>query len=145
VPKHFQHACRFLRSDEKIAGYLQAIERNAQLLREIRSILPQPLDAHCLHASLEDGILLLLTDSPVWSSRLRFFTPELTHNLSAPHGAIADCRIRVQPSSASSATSVQSTKAKLTPKTARHLLDAASEIRDAQLAAALRRLASSGG
>ncbi len=142
MSKHFQHACRFLRHNEKIAGYVTAIERHTQLLREIRALLPPPLDEHCLHAHLDAGVLTLLTDSPVWSSRLRFFTPELERHLTPRHGSIVACRIRVRPQ-----TSVPSPKPanhKLSANTARHLIEVASGIEDPRLAAALRRLAKAG-
>jgi len=142
VPKHFQHASRFLRHNEKIAGCLTAIERHTQLLHEIRAVLPPPLDEHCLHAALDTGVLTLITDSPVWSSRLRFFTPELEHHLTPRHGPIVTCRIRVQPRA-----SVSSSKASgnmLSTTTIQHLMDAAAGIEDARLAAALRRLAKGG-
>jgi len=143
VPKHFQHACRFLRHNEKIASCITVIERHTQLLREIRAVLPPPLDEHCLHASLEAGVLTLLTDSPVWSSRLRFFSPELEHHLIPRHGPIVTCRIRVWPR-----TSVSSSKVlinnKLSAATIQHLVDAATGIEDTRLAAALHRLAKTG-
>ncbi|MCG6860953.1 MAG: DUF721 domain-containing protein [Chromatiaceae bacterium] len=145
MPKKFQHACRFLQRNEKIAGYLTAIERDARLLREIRSILPFPLDEHCLHASLESSVLTLVTDSPVWSSRLRFFGPELERDLFSLHGSIASCRIRVQPHARASSGVTESTrKTMLSPRAAQHLMEAAEGIDDLQIAAALRRLAKAG-
>ncbi len=142
MPKHFQHACRFLRHDERIAGCLAAIERYTHLLREIRAVLPSPLGEHCLHASLDAGVLTLLTDSPVWSSRLRFFAPELEHQLTPRHGPIAACRVRVRPHASASSSKVSSNK--LPATTVQHLMDTAAGIGDARLAAALRRLAKAG-
>lgn len=145
MPKHLRHVCRFLRCDGRIADYLTAIEHQMQLLGEIRAILPPPLDEHCLHASLDAGVLTLLTDSPVWSSRLRFFTPELERHLTPRHGAIVTCRIRIRirPDTGvpSSTTSEKASTNRLSTKTARHLMDTAAGIQDTQIAAALRRLA----
>lgn len=143
MPKHLQHACRFLRNDEKITGCLAAIERHTQLLREIRAALPPPLDEHCLHASLDAGVLTLFTDSPVWSSRLRFFTPELEHRLTPRYGSLAACRIRIHIHIRPHASS-QASNNKLSAMTVQHLTDAAAGIEDAELAAALRRLAKAG-
>ena len=145
MPNQFVQAFRFLRRNEKIASCMTAIERNAQLLREIRSVLPPPLDEHCLHASLEAGVLTLLTDSPVWSSRLRFFTPELVRNLTKSRGSIAACRIRVRPHALALSTIPEAArKNRLSPRTVQHLIDAAAGIEDATIAAALRRLAKAG-
>jgi len=142
VSKDFQHACRFLQHDRKIADCLTAIEHHSRLLHEIRAVLPPPLDEHCLHATLDAGVLTLLTDSPVWSSRLRFFTSELEHHLPPHHGPIAACRIRVRPRA--SAPSSKTSGNRLSATTVRHLVDAAAGIEDARLAAALRRLAKTG-
>jgi len=142
MPKHLRHACRFLQYDERIVDCLTAIERHTQLLREIRAVLPPPLDEHCLYASLDAGVLTLLTHSPVWSSRLRFFSPELEHHLSRRYGSITSCRIRVRPHAFVSSAKVSNNK--LSATTVRHLVDAAANIEDAELAAALRRLAKAG-
>lgn len=145
VPKQIRHACRFLRGNEKIAEYLAAIERNAQLLEDARGALPPPLDEHCLHAVLEGGVLTLLADSPVWSSRLRFFAPELEQKLPRRYGPIASCRIRVQPQSVAPAPISSDTPPhRLSSRAAQHLMDAAAGIEDEEIAAALRRLARAG-
>jgi hypothetical protein len=145
VPKHIRHACRFLRGNEKIAGFLAAIERNAKLLDDIKGVLPPPLDKHCLHAVLEGSVLTLLTDSPVWSSRLRFFAPELERGLPRHYGAITGCRIRVQPPASSPPPAPESrTRPRLSPQAAIHLMEAAAGTDDQEIASALRRLAQAG-
>jgi hypothetical protein len=139
--KQPRQVCNFLQSNERIAGYLATIERNARLLRKVRKALPSPLDEHCLHASLQSGVLTLVTDSPVWSSRLRFFARELERNLIPHQDPIRACRIRIQPPCVAPS---RTQKHKLSLRTAQHLLAAAAGIEDAQLASALRRLAGTG-
>lgn len=142
MPKSIRHACRFLTGNDRITAYLNMIERNAELLRNIRRSLPAPLDEHCLYASLDAGILTLVTDSPVWSSRLRFFAPELERSLSSDSTPIASCHIRIQPQAVSvSPSSGREPRHKLSRRTANHLVEAAAGIEDAELATALRRLA----
>jgi len=138
-----RHVRRFLGYDGRITEYLAVIERQTRLLREVRATLPPPLDEHCLHASLEAGVLTLLTDSPVWSSRLRFFAPEIERRLAPRHGAIVACRVRIQPqvSASASTTPGEDAHSRLSLKTAQHLMDAAAGMEDARIAAALRRLA----
>jgi len=143
MPKKIEHACRYLAGNEKIAGYLGTIERNARLLHDTQRALPPPLAEHCLHAALDSGLLMLTTDSPVWSTRLRFFAPELLRNLALRYGPIASCRVRVQPAS-TAARAKPVLKCKLSEKTKQHLLDAAASIEDECLASALRRLANAG-
>ena len=145
MPKPIRHACRFLAGNEKIAAYLDTIERNASLLRDIRRALPAPLDEHCLHASLDAGVLTLVTDSPAWASRLRFFAPELERNPDSHSSPVVSCRIRIQPQALTpSPQSGREAGYKLSRRTADHLIEAAQGIEDAGLAAALRRLAKVG-
>jgi hypothetical protein len=139
--KQFQHACRFLWNDAKLAPCLTLIERNARLLRQIQRALPSPLDEHCLHASLQSGELTLVTDSPVWASRLRFFTPEIERSLDRRFGPVSSCRIRIRPGAAAPLTAP---KHRLSSQAAQHLMDAAEGIADAALASALRRIAKAG-
>ena len=143
MPKNIRHACSFLNGNEKIAAFLGVIERNDQLLREVRRALPPPLNEHCLLAVLDAGILTLTTESPVWSSRLRFFAPELLGSLARKRGPVTSCRVRVQPLAVAPIPN-DASRLRLSARTQRHLVDAAAGIEDAELAAALRRLAKAG-
>jgi hypothetical protein len=141
MAKQLRPLYRFLGYNEQTAVYLTVIARNLRLLRDVRSALPSPLDEHCLHASLESGELTLVVDSPIWSSRLRFFTPLLKRNLDSRDRSISAFRIRVQPCTVAPSPAP---KHKLSPPAARHLIEAAEGIEHAPLAAALRRLAKAG-
>ena len=100
---------------------------------------------HCLHASLDGSRLTLVTDSPVWGSRLRFFAPQLDAALAGQHGYIRDYRVRVRPTHARAKTEAHA-KAKrgLSARTINHLMEAADGLEDPNLADALRRLATAG-
>jgi len=146
MSKRFQHASRFLQGNRAIASLLSGIGRNAELLRVVRCILPLNLADHCVHASLEEEALVLVTDSPAWAARLRFFAPELLRALPPRCGRAARCRIRVQPASAASAEKRPSpTHFRLSEPTVKHLLEAAGSATDQDVAAAFRRLAEAGG
>lgn len=143
--KPIRHAYQFLQGSDPIAALLAGIERNATLLRAIRRALPPPLDAHCLHAALERGALTLVADSPVWSSRLRFFVPELERALSTRYGSIDSCRIRIQPVAQPTAPGSSSqSRRRLSAKTVKHLLETAADMEDPDIATVLRRLANCG-
>lgn len=145
MPKNLRQASRFLHRNDRIAAYLATIERNTRLLRAIRNILPPPLDQHCLHAALDAGELTLVTDSPVWASRLRFFAPELENTLATRYGSIATRRVHIQPrATIPTQTPGETRKYRLSARTRQHLMEAAGGIEDAQIAAALRRLAKAG-
>jgi hypothetical protein len=145
MKKPFEHASRFLCGNRTIAPLMNAVGRNRALLREVRLILPQNLAAHCLHASLEEGALVVVTDSPVWGARLRFLSPELQRSLPTHCGRVARVRIRVQPASDSPGPDHDGTaRLRMSPSVARHLLDAAESASDDRIAAAFRRLAEGG-
>ena len=145
MSRQIQHASRFLRGNDTVGALLAGIERNARLLGDIRPILPPPLSLHCLHAAIEQGTLVLLTDGPVWGSRLRFFAPELQRALRPRHGRIAACHVRVIPPSSTLASEPTFPGAKLSVTTVAHLIDAARIVKDEAIAAALRRLARTNG
>jgi hypothetical protein len=145
MPKRIPHASSHLRKSEQIAAVLGTIERNRRLLRAVHALLAAPLDAHCLHASLDGGRLTLDTDSPVWSSRLRFFAPELQGALAGDYGPIDACRVRVRPALAPKPTEERANAIRrLAPETVANLLQVAENLGEGDLSDALRRLARTG-
>jgi hypothetical protein len=134
-----------LRASDSAAALLAAIDGNRTLLQAVREALPPPLDAHCLFAGIADGTLTLVTDAPAWSSRLRFFAPELLSSLQCNHGPIETTRIRVQPTCAPRAPRERDgSDYRLSERTVRLLRDTAEGLGETDLARALRRLADAG-
>lgn len=88
---------RLLRERSATSHLLRQIERQRQLLGQVRSLLPAPLATHCLHARIDGRTLILHVDSPVWHSRLRFHARSLVNALrsEAPH--LSEVRIRTLP------------------------------------------------
>ena len=143
--KGIEHASRYLRENDAIAALLDAVAHQRELLTAVRARLPEPLDAHCLHASVDGPVLILITDSPAWGSRLRFFAPELQTSLAPSHGPIKSCRVRIQPQRVSRHTEEKpQRRARLSARTRRHLTAAADGVEDPVIADALRRLAAAG-
>lgn len=139
------HINRFLRRNRIAAGLLEAVERDAALLQATRRLLAADLRGHCLHATLEGAQLWLLTDGPVWASRLRFAAPELVAGLRQVGMAATEVRVRVAPAAIQvQPTDGAKTQARLSAATAAHLKRAAATMDDADLAAALLRLARRG-
>jgi hypothetical protein len=146
MARSIHHASWYLRSGNLVSNLVGAIRRDADLLTAVRRALPTPLDRHCLHAAVDDGMLVLTTDSPTWASRLRFAAPDLLKTLAGTVCSVGGTRIRVQPSSAPGAAGQGAQRgARLSPTAAGHLLEAARATEDPELAEALRRLASAGG
>jgi hypothetical protein len=143
--KPLRHALRCLSDSETRGALLTLIDGQRQLLQTIRARLTPPLDAHCLYATLEEGKLTLVTDSPAWASRLRFQAPELTANLGSIQGEIAACQVRVQPLAvARRAPDVARPRARISPATASLLRQAGEAQGDTELGRALCRLAQAG-
>jgi hypothetical protein len=150
MAKRIQHASRFLRGSKGVSSLLDSVEQSRALLQKTRDALPSPLDAHCLHAGIEEGVLTLVTDSPAWGSKLRFFAPELILTLSEELGAVERCKVRVQPGSvAKKPLEREAGAARLSENTVKLLLETADRLGErgmgeTDLTLALRRLAKAG-
>ena len=88
---------RLLRERADTSHLLRQVERQRQLLAQVRDRLPPPLAAHCLHARIDGKTLILHVDSPVWHSRLRFHARSLLNALRPQAPTLSDVRIRVLP------------------------------------------------
>ena len=62
-------------------GVLQRLHARSRMLRALdealRRQLGSPLDRHCQLANLRADTVVLHVDSPAWSTRVRFLTPQL--------------------------------------------------------------------
>ena len=64
------------------------LERSTQLQRLSRivwGLLGTPWDRHCRVANIRDETLVLAVDSPAWSSKLRFQSPQILRSLERDH------------------------------------------------------------
>jgi hypothetical protein len=139
------HINSFLRRNQAAAGLLEGVERDTRLLKATQRALAPELRPHCLHATLDGGRLWLLTDGSAWASRLRFAVPELLAGLCAQGMVATEARVRIAPAEGLNAR-VDGARGvpRLSQATVRHLKVAAQTIDDADLAAALLRLAGNG-
>ncbi len=122
-----------------------AVLEHARLLRRltqlVRAELPAACASHCRVASIRDSVLVLATDSPAWSSRLRFHGPELVRTLKRRHGLdLRSTRILVVPSKTSLAAPIRK-RTDLSHKSAALLQEVAAGLSDSELKTALTRLA----
>lgn len=124
-------------------GLMEHARRLERLAREIRAALPHPLADHCRLANVRRGSLILQVDSAAWATRLRYQVPGLLKQF-RKHASLAqvtDIKIRVTPPD--SPKSIRPFRsARLSPSSAKMLMDTAEAITDPDLGAALRRLAS---
>lgn len=130
------------------AGSLSAILRNAQRLERLDTILKYtlqpPLDGIVQLANYREGILILLTPSPVWASRLRHMLPQLRQDLlhQSRFKELRDIQVRIAPLERATDTR-QPANHHLSPESAAILKRTADTIQDPALKSALQRLACS--
>jgi len=111
--------------------------------RLLRACLDPPLSDHCRAAGVRSGRLLLQADSPAWGARLRYAGPRLLACLRQRSDYdLAEVTIRVEP--ANEPTPVQRPPLRLSADSAELLRATAETIPDAELRAALQRLARHG-
>ncbi len=123
------------------AALLQQSQRLLLLTCTLQEHLPEPLNRHCTVANINNDSLVLLTDSPVWSSRLRFHAPAILRELERRHALrLGKILIKISPPEQSRPVAV-SHKPSMSATTAGLLRQVASTLDDSALGAALRRLA----
>lgn len=136
-----RHISRFLHRNHRLHPILARIDNDRRLLEAVRTAVPDGLKEHCVHAAVQGDALILFTTSPVWATRLRFAAPDLIQSIP---GLSPDTRLTVRIATGSNIPrpGPHPPKAsRLSPETRHHLLQAADGLADADLAAALRRLA----
>jgi len=143
MPESSLHVSRFLRRNQVAGRLLEGLERDISLQRRVCRALEPELRLHCRHVILEAGRLTLVSDSPVWASRLRFGAPGLMAALGGDGLAVTEVRVRVAPQAAGWPGPARRPALILSAGTVAHLLGAAAAMDDPDLAAALRRLAGS--
>ena len=123
-----------------------SISKQARLLenlsRIIRASLPKNCQDHVSVAGIKDQQLILITDSPVWSSRLRLYTQNMTEML-AEHAKLQINRIQIRQSQPGSPPREEPIKKfrHLSESSARLISQTANSIDDENLSNALQRLA----
>lgn len=137
-----RHINRFLRRNNRLRPILVRIDRDRRILESIRDALPGDLKNHCIHATAEDGDLIVYTTSPVWATRLRFVAPDLVRAIpKLPPSTRVTVRIASTPEAGRRIQTPRQNGPSLSSGARQHLLEAADGLTDPTLAAAFRRLA----
>lgn len=66
-----------------LAMCLEKIAEQKQILRGVQNSLPENIAQHAMHCVLSNTRLIVYTDSAVWASQIRFFSPIILDNLQA--------------------------------------------------------------
>ena len=120
------------------------IQRQQQLLRQVRAALPPKLAPHCSGARLNGAQLLLFVDAPVWASKLRFLSPKLLQALRAENPGIANIKVRMDVPQRTSAVTPQPRRkgaARHSNQASGTVHGSADTVGNSALSQALRRLA----
>ena len=131
--------------DARLADLAAEAARLDALRRRLLPLLPAEAAPHCLGADLEQGVLTLFLDSGVWTTALRYRHQAIVAStqdaLKLPCHTL---KLKVLPDPKPGVPPRPAPR-ELSPDT-RRLLDSTAEgVEDADLAAALRRLARSPG
>jgi hypothetical protein len=127
-----------LEDGDQLGHLKRMLKKQQALLEQVRKTLPTPLDEHCLHARIDGDRLILHTDSPAWSTGLRFHAPRILKELRplAPNLKKTDIRILVE----QNIRPAKTLRSSLPGETARLIRNLADGLADPDLRAAFKRL-----
>ncbi len=135
--------------------FLQQTQKLAQFTKILRAVLPVECLNHVKVANIRNQTLMLVTDSPVWTTRLRQLSPQILQFmqenmpvLNSPsnkadliHHLRISTRYQTGGRSAGSVQKKSRKKLQVSQKTAKLLSQSADDLEDNPLKKALSRLA----
>ena len=125
--------------DSTLLAQTRELDRLNMLLR---SSLPPECDGHYQVAGIRDKTVIIVTDSPVWTTRLRQLGPQILQNLPDNITAgIQHVRISTRMGPTVSDYKTPLVKHDLSSKSASHITQCASYINDEKLKGALLHIA----
>jgi hypothetical protein len=111
------------------------------LLKQIRQLLPPPLDTQLKAVVLQQGNLTLFVSSPVWASRLRYLLPQLQAQLKKCDIHPNRVRTSILPDATTKPVNHKKPDPPVLSRAAGlHIMETAKTITDPSLKAALERL-----
>ena len=108
----------------------------------VRELIPAPLNAHCRVMSMRDDTLIVSADSAAWAARLRYQSPYLVKQLTGLSSVkLRTVQVRVRAAEQLPGRRPAPLRQALSGKNSMALKQAARNVTDAGLKAALLRLA----
>ncbi len=121
--------------------YKYQIKTQAQLLKKIKTALPEHLSEHALYCVLTNKKISLYTDSAIWSSQLRFYHQSILQSLLKSHsGIIETLQIKIIPQKIEKKIEQQTQKKIPSTENINFILGQAEQQSDETLKKALLRL-----
>jgi hypothetical protein len=143
--KRSKHALRINRllGNSGVSRLMSCARALGRLDARLHELIPPPLNEHCRILSLRDDTLVLAADSPVWAARLRFHSTQLIRQLAESRTVkLRTVCVRIRPSGNRRTTQMPRRRNTLSGNTSRLIEQAARDLSDPDLKAALLRLAS---
>jgi len=128
-----------------VADLVTQARINQKLSKSLNNLLDPALVGHVSLANVRAQTLVLVTDSAAWASRARYFSPQLLqklHNNSHIFGDIRKIEIQVRPAATRDRVAEMPFARHISASAAECLTATADSIENAELKAALNRLAS---
>ncbi len=132
-------------SSKKIKSLLDRAGYLNELTRYLRTILPETIAPHCQVANIKmdrSGMnLVLITDSPVWSTKIRFYIPTILAHMKQHQELqqLRSVRIKTRPREYR-IEEEQIRVVQMSDESAHLIAQAANSTQDENLKAALKRL-----
>jgi len=129
----------------KVAALITEARKTEFLNGIVLDLLPAPLPLHCQLAKISNNTLVIMTDSPTWSARLRYSIPDLLAKLkhhSQYFIPIKKIEIKVDPKWHRKAYQERAKPKRISAKTSKCLEDTANSIENEVIRKALLKLAS---
>lgn len=115
-----------------------------QLTQILKGYIPSPINQHIAVANFTEHTLVVITDSPVWATKLRYLCSELTQRLNQHREFVSLTTFDIKIGIPADIRGHSDTNLRLTPLSpiaASHIREAADSLRDPALKKALLRLA----
>ena len=130
------------REDTPAGNLLKQARWIKRLDNALQEVLPEALKSHCQTGNIRGSDLILITDAPVWSTRLRYLAPTFLKHLNQRFSLnLLQIKVKIRQPDSDPQPPPAPHRAALSAQTAQHLTQLADSLKDDALGAALRRLA----
>ncbi|NOY61798.1 MAG: DUF721 domain-containing protein [Gammaproteobacteria bacterium] len=143
MKKNYPKSLKSLMSDR--SGTLNTLIQRAQSLQQMTEALhlclPTPAHAHCVAANYQKRTLILLCDTPAWTSKIRYHSPVILKHMRQQLRGLQSVRIKTRPRQTPLPVRQRLRRARCSVATSRIISRGAQSIHDEALRTALLRLA----
>lgn len=130
-------------SDPMLKSLLQKTQEHRSILAKVKSLLPDALSENIIDCAIKNNNLLIFTESSVWASQLRFYSPVILNFLNKQTAMnFQRIQIKILPPQQASANS-QITHHIPSMESVKYLKRHGNTLADSELKRSLQRLARS--